>query len=280
MSLRLGALGGRYGSLEPASNKSYIELEYEYAQKQGKPFFAVVIHEDRLDAKVRSQRLAVDERNNPEQLKSFRALVTSKLVKFWRDPRDIKLAIYETLSDFARREELVGWIPGDQVVNSGAVSEEIARLGKENAMLRERLSKAVDATFCGLTFDEMYQILLDEEVDLSVWSPPNTNFRFNSLKPSLLDFFWALRDVLAGSGYAREEGVKAWRDLDRLQAFGLVEVSRTTPKGSFSDIVRYGLTDEGKRFLLRLKAKIKAEDELSRPDPASGIVENRNAGTR
>jgi uncharacterized protein DUF4062 len=182
-------LGGRYGSLEPASNKSYIELEYEYAQKRGKPFFAVVIHEDRLDAKVRSQRLAVDERNNPEQLKSFRALVTSKLVKFWRDPRDIKLAIYETLSDFARREELVGWIPGDQVVNSGAVSEEIARLGKENAMLRERLSKAVDATFCGLTFDEMYQILLDEEVDLSVWSPPNTNFRFNSLKPSLLDSF-------------------------------------------------------------------------------------------
>jgi hypothetical protein len=87
-------------------------------------------------------------------------------------------------------------------VNSGAVMEEIARLGKENAILRERLSKISDATFCGLTFDEMSQMLLDEEVDLSVWSPqersaPNANFRFNSSKPSLLDFFWALRDVLA-----------------------------------------------------------------------------------
>jgi hypothetical protein len=45
---------------------------------------------------------------------------------------------------------------------------ETARLGKENAILRERLSKISDATFCGLTFDEMYQMLLDEEVDLSV----------------------------------------------------------------------------------------------------------------
>src|SRR5919205_3446113 len=36
-------LGGRYGSIEPESQKSYIQLEYEYALEQNKPFFAVVI---------------------------------------------------------------------------------------------------------------------------------------------------------------------------------------------------------------------------------------------
>ena len=30
-------LGGRYGSLEPESGKSYIHLEYEYALDKGKP---------------------------------------------------------------------------------------------------------------------------------------------------------------------------------------------------------------------------------------------------
>ena len=36
-------LGGRYGSIEPDSGKSYIQLEYEYAQKQRKPFFSLVV---------------------------------------------------------------------------------------------------------------------------------------------------------------------------------------------------------------------------------------------
>src|SRR5512146_3035400 len=36
-------LGGRYGSIEPNTQKSYIQLEDEYAVKQNKPLFAVVI---------------------------------------------------------------------------------------------------------------------------------------------------------------------------------------------------------------------------------------------
>jgi hypothetical protein len=52
-------LGGRYGSIEPESGKSYIALEYEYAQKQGKPFFAVVIEDDYLEEKVKQHGSAV-----------------------------------------------------------------------------------------------------------------------------------------------------------------------------------------------------------------------------
>lgn len=36
-------LGGRYGSIEPITGKSYTQLEYEYALSKGKPFFACVI---------------------------------------------------------------------------------------------------------------------------------------------------------------------------------------------------------------------------------------------
>src|SRR5947209_15851319 len=43
-------LGGRYGSIEPKSGKSYIELEYEYAIRKGKPLFAAVISEVFLTA--------------------------------------------------------------------------------------------------------------------------------------------------------------------------------------------------------------------------------------
>jgi len=134
-------LGGRYGSLEPTSKKSYIQLEYEYAEHRGKPLFAVVITDEHLEETVKLHGTKVFEARYPQQLKDFRAAVLTKLVRLWRDAKDIKLAVLETLADFIRRDDLKGWIPGDLAVNSGAVAEEMARLAKENASLREQLSK-------------------------------------------------------------------------------------------------------------------------------------------
>jgi Domain of unknown function (DUF4062) len=272
-------LGGRYGSVEPTSNKSYIELEYEYAQERGKPFFAVVIKNDYLKEKVKVYGADIIETDNAKELKAFRTRVLTKLVRFFSDPRDIKLAIHETLSDFSRRDELVGWIPGDQSVNSGAVAEEIARLGKENAMLRDRLSGMADTspTFCGLTFENMCQMLSDEEINFNDLHPQalsaiNDSSLFNNSKPSLPHFLWVFRDDLVGSGIAKSVGDQKWKDLDKLQGFGLVEFAFRTLGANHPAIVMYGLTDEGKRFLLRLRAKIKAEDRLSLSNPANGIA--------
>src|SRR5687768_9870191 len=36
-------LGGRYGTLEEKQQKSYIELEYDHAVREGKRLFAVII---------------------------------------------------------------------------------------------------------------------------------------------------------------------------------------------------------------------------------------------
>ncbi len=261
-------LGGRYGSLESKSQKSYIELEYDYADEREKPLFAVVIDDDHLKEKVQLRAFDVIEMKYQQQLDAFRLKVQSRMVKFWSDPKDIKLAIYETLNEFSRRDDLIGWIPSDQAVNSGAVAEEIARLGKENAMLRDRLSRTADATptFCGQTFEDMYQMLLDEEINLGDLDPQAASTindslpRFNNSKPSLLHLLWVFRDALVGSGFMKSEGDAKWKDLDKLQGFGLVEVTIRT-RGDFGPgLLRYGLTDDGKRFLLRLKAKIKTPD--------------------
>jgi hypothetical protein len=263
-------LGGRYGSIEPTSNKSYVELEYEYAQEKGKAFFAVVIDENYLEDKVKLHGSEMLEKENPQHLKKFCAKVLTKLVRFFRDPRDIELSVHKTLSDFSKREELIGWIPGDQAVNSGVVAEEIARLGKENAMLRERLSRMEDATFCGLTFEDMYQMLRNELIDLSIVERDFGKGRVDELesdvavfkdsKPSLLHLLWLCRDALA-SEYSLSEREELF---DRLRGFGLVEITGRS-KGQpsvFSGVmltpafVSYGLTDDGRRFLLRLKLEL------------------------
>jgi hypothetical protein len=74
-------LGGRYGSVEPESGKSYIHLEYEYAIAAGKPFFAVVIHDNSLNDKVKAAGISVIERDNSSKLKEFREQVLTRLVR-------------------------------------------------------------------------------------------------------------------------------------------------------------------------------------------------------
>src|SRR4051812_29297537 len=46
-------LGARYGSLEPKTAISYVELEYDYALNREMPIFAVVISEEEIDRRVR-----------------------------------------------------------------------------------------------------------------------------------------------------------------------------------------------------------------------------------
>lgn len=150
-------LGGRYGSLETKSQKSYIHIEYEYAVERGKPLFAVVIGEEHLEEKIKEFGSEVIEREHPQKLKEFRALVLTKMVRFWSDPRDIKLAIMETLADFSRREDLLGWIPGDEAVNAGPQAEEIARLTKENresGLGKQRLATPVSGSVIKLSDQE------------------------------------------------------------------------------------------------------------------------------
>src|SRR5215211_977736 len=75
-------LGGRYGSIEPSSQKSYIHLEYDYAVAQQKPLFAVVINEAYLEAKTKQYGFEVLERERQKELEEFRTYVLTKMVKF------------------------------------------------------------------------------------------------------------------------------------------------------------------------------------------------------
>ena len=53
-------LGGRYGSIEPTSKKSYTHLEYEYAISQNIPVFATVLSDNFLADKVKNGQNADD----------------------------------------------------------------------------------------------------------------------------------------------------------------------------------------------------------------------------
>ena len=153
-------LGGRYGSIEPITGKSYTQLEYEYALSKGKPFFACVIKDAAIEARVRVDGRSAMETENPQKLKAFRDVVLSKMIKFWDDTKDIKIAVTETLSHLARREDLVGWVRPSPQSDLPALADEIARLSKENAHLRSQPTGTVqEDRINGLTFLELKRVL-------------------------------------------------------------------------------------------------------------------------
>jgi len=265
-------LGGRYGTVENSSQKSYTHLEYEYALKQGKALFAVVADQQALEERIKNSKLGLKlmEQENQHKLKEFQNVVCSnKIVKFWSDSKDIELAILKTLSEFSRREELIGWIPGNQAVNAGEVAKELARLAKENSELREQVSNLSfqlannQAIFNGLTYEEMYQSLNELKLNFDSCDPPigekaqeilqQISIAFGDSEVSFLHCFWSMRNFF-GKPYIQHNLYGLFSQnitefgLYRLFLYDITQFGLCTfEKGNYIK-----LTECGQRFLSRL----------------------------
>ncbi len=222
-------LGGRYGSIDLKTGKSYTQLEYEYALQQNKPLFAVVIKDSALDEKVKVLGRKAIEDSNPKLLLDFRNLVLQNLVKFWEDKKDIKIAVHETLSEFGNRKELTGWIRGDNNINTAALAEEIGRLTKENFELRSQVSfkENSSALYANLTYNEVEKLLKNEA---TVW---------NSNNISLFDFLLVIGEELSSSYGIYSQDIEPFQQLSK---YKLVRIISN---------YQYRFTDDGHNFYLK-----------------------------
>ena len=138
-------LAGRYGSLEPESGLSYTEIEYNYALAQNKPFFSVVMEDEALNERSKSDPRTYLEQHEPKKLDTFRAKVKSSMCSFYKDANGIKLAVHESLPELQREHSLSGWIPAATVPDATVLVAEIGRLTDENKQLSVELKAASDA---------------------------------------------------------------------------------------------------------------------------------------
>lgn len=261
-------LGGRYGSLEPTTKKSYTHLEYEYAIERGKPLFAVVIHEHALEERVKSAGTSVIEIDHAAQLRAFRQIVLKKMVRFWSGVGDIKLAVHETMSEFSWRPELTGWVSGNQAVNGSALAAEIARLTEENRDLRSRLAaSAAPVVYNGLSFEGLRDLLRLDAVNPLVFPDRDRAClqkiaaEYEDSQVRLLHLLWHLKSWFTSTTRMKDDDLRL-RYLERLEFYGIVMFDSQIT----SDGYRYPmLTRDGRNFLLRLMS-----ESLKRPPPRRG----------
>ncbi len=150
-------LGGRYGSLDPKSGKSYTHLEFDYAKQSEKPYFTLVVDNATLDALPKDR----SEMKEPKLYHSFRNEVMDGLVAQWSDLKDIELGVHRSLDEISRRDGLVGWVRGNSAP-SIAVTEELARLSAENEHLKK--GQPAPESFLGLSYEAMKSMLVNEQV--------------------------------------------------------------------------------------------------------------------
>jgi len=148
-------LGGRYGSIEPQSELSYIELEYDHASRLKKPYFAIVIEEFALNERVKIKGKDAFELENAAKLGALRAKVLNKTSSFFSDAKDVKLAIHKSIRDLESRHKMSGWVCAVDVPDVDALQEEIQSLKHEN----KKLARAKTATGTKTEEEEMQSLM-------------------------------------------------------------------------------------------------------------------------
>ena len=194
----------------------------------------------------------VERENHLLLLQKFKSLVQSKTVRFWDDIKDIKLAIPETLNQYARREELIGWIPGDQGVNGAELAEEIARLTKENAFSREKVAQyeAISNKINGKSMMEFIQILESEKIRKEDFKGLYEGY-VKAIKNAAGEEDLNLFHVLCGLSEIIDgiSKIPLSPCVKNLLLFGIIKISSSKP----SFISQFEFTDDGRNLFIYLK---------------------------
>ncbi|WP_405168320.1 DUF4062 domain-containing protein [Paenibacillus sp. FSL H3-0286] len=254
-------LGGRYGSIDEETGKSYTHWEYDYAGELGKRRFAVVIDDKRLDEKARENKDYL-ERENYAKYNDFKAQVLGNISKFYEDLKDIRLATMESLKDYEEDDNLVGWVKADQVGNVEETLRENTTLLKENAKLKADFDKLKEhqkqkVMINGWNYEE-----LKETLDKTILKLPK-EVSIGQEEVTLLEVFVTLSDDfitgITNSTITSEDKISVYYEIaPKLILYGMLEKIKIAGV----KYERIQTTKDGLKFL----AKYNSEN-LKNPEP-------------
>jgi len=270
----LVVVAGRYGSIG-TRGKSYTQLEYEYAVKQGKPVIAF-FHGD--PGKIVTENTE-EKDEGKAKLAKFLELIKRKMCKPYTSPKELRAEVIVSVQNLIRTRPATGWVRADSVADESA-AQEILRLRNHNESLEaevdqlrntgpigtDDLAQGDDTFTLHYIYDEWSADLergtREGELEMS-W-----NEMFTFLAPFLIED--TAVDELSGKLnqwlYKRlnEAGIEqglvpsaSRSDLNtviiQLSALGLITRS-TRPVGVGDFHVYWTLTPYGEREMSRLKA--------------------------
>ncbi len=184
-------LGGRYGSIEPKSQLSYIEYEYRYAIELKKPFFSLVMSEEYLNQKAKKARKKVTEyieRINYQKYQDFKQFVLRSISQYFSSVDQIKLEVSLSLNIIQSRHGLNGWIKFDEIPDISNALEKIQHLTNQNKVLEDEIKNIRTSRdmMIGIHF---YDTIVANLESIEIVIPPRISRSDAEAKYSLLEIF-------------------------------------------------------------------------------------------
>ena len=278
-------LGGRYGSIEEKTGKSYTQLEYEYAIDKGLPVFSVVLRDDFLKRKsdILGEERTI-EKSNISQYNNFKNLVMSKIVREVSDCKDIMLAVHTTLKDFMEEYKFVGWVRSnstelnaDLLKQINDMNNLISDLKKEKDRLRQELDDLNQSFESNLAFEGQL-IQIEGKYQENYGRPGASHFVDRAVSKEItwdkMFILWAPYLLQTSNYYRAKQSLeRALKDYmghyfemrDNLfqtikiqyHALGLIKAfEANSTAGGTAEFI--SLTEKGKNYLIRKSAITKS----------------------
>ncbi len=135
-------IGGRYGSIDTESQKSYTEMEYDYAISKNIPVLVFAVDENKTLKKDRKE-------TNEEKilkLKQFRAkAMTNKLAGIWGNKKQLIQLVSASITKAINTIDRPGWIRGEDqnfcISNDKELVEKIKELEEKNQKLDKKVKQ-------------------------------------------------------------------------------------------------------------------------------------------
>jgi hypothetical protein len=141
---------GKYGSVHPTENKSFTQMEYEYAVSKGKPVIAF-LHKD--PGKLAVDKIEVDA-DRRQELEAFRGLAMSRHCKMWDSCDSLAKAVYQSIHSVMREKPSPGWVRATGVYDeSEMLALKNRHLQLENELQPLRQAGLVNAGTSPYTID-------------------------------------------------------------------------------------------------------------------------------
>ncbi len=165
-------LGGRYGSIDTKTGKSYTQLEYEYALSKNIPVFSIVLSDTYLTNNISKNGLNnTIEQDAPDKYQNFKSLVMSKIIKYANDTKDIKIGIITSLYSLLDTYPVIGWVKYIPPITTG-INNNAYKPSVKSSIIQEEnnngnLSVFVIMPFTETWSDDTYFILKDTCQDIN-----------------------------------------------------------------------------------------------------------------
>ena len=130
-------LGGRYGTLDIATGKSYTHLEYEYALSTGKPTIAL-LHSNPDSLPADKTERTEDGR---KRFEDFRVELRKKNCRHWADRGELIAAVFTGAQHLKKTRPAVGWIKASEAADD-KLKDELLRVRREMESMSAELEQA------------------------------------------------------------------------------------------------------------------------------------------